>query len=73
MEVVWRGELGRAEALRRAIAPDDSEDFSITVIQVGESAKLVVGIESESLGSLKASIDDVLACLTAADASLDSV
>ena len=71
--IIWKGELGRGEALLAAISPDDPEDFSVELQKEGDQARLRIGVSSEGLGRSRASVDDILACLAAAEAGLDSL
>ena len=71
--IVWKGELGRGEALLAAISPDDPEDFSVELSKDGNRAHLTIVVSSEGLGRSRASVDDILACLAAAESGLDSL
>jgi len=71
--IVWKGELGRGEALLAAISPDDPEDFSVELRIDGEQAHLRIVVSSEGLARSRASVDDILACLAAAESGLDSL
>ena len=71
--IVWKGELDRGEALLAAISPDDPEDFSVELRKDGNQAHLTIVVSSEGLGRSRASVDDILACLAAAESGLDSL
>ena len=71
--IVWKGELDRGEALLAAISPDDPEDFSVELSMDGDQASLRILVSSEGLGRSRASVDDILACLAAAESGLDSL
>ncbi len=71
--IVWKGELDRGEALLAAISPDDPEDFSVELSKDGSQAHLTIVVSSEGLGRSRASVDDILACLAAAESGLDSL
>ena len=71
--VVWRGGRERGEALLAAIYPDDPDDFSAELVQNGDSVELKITIESDGLGQSRATVDDILACLAAAESGLDSI
>ena len=71
--IVWMGELGSGEALLAAISPDDPEDFSVELSKDGNQAHLTIVVSSEGLGRSRASVDDILACLAAAESGLDSL
>ena len=71
--IFWKGEIGRGAALLAAISPDDPEDFSVELRKDGDQARLRIVVSSEGLGRSRASVDDILACLAAAEAGLDSL
>ena len=71
--IIWKGELVRGEALLAAISPDDPEDFSVELQKDGDQARLRIVVSSEGLGRSRASVDDILACLAAAESGLDSL
>ena len=71
--IIWKGELSRGEALLAAISPDDPEDFSVELRKDGDQARLRIVVSSEGLGRSRASVDDILACLAAAESGLDSL
>lgn len=68
VEVVLRfeGEPGRASALAQAVAADDPETFELQ--QQDGSLRLVV--QGTQLATVRRSVDDLLACLAAAEAGL---
>ena len=70
---VWKGELDRGEALLAAISPDDPEDFSVELSKEWNQAHQTNVVSSEGLGRARASVDDILACLAAAESGLDSL
>jgi len=71
--IIWKGEFGRGEALLAAISPDDPEDFSVELRKDGDQAHLRIVVSSEALARARASVDDILACLAAAESGLDSL
>ena len=71
--IVWKGELDRGEALLAAISPDDPEDFTVELSKDGDQANLRIVVSSGGLGRSRASVDDILACLAAAESGLDSL
>ena len=71
--IIWKGELDRGEALLAAISPDDPDDFSVELMPDGNRAQLRIVVSSEGLGRSRASVDDILACLAAAESGLDSL
>tara|TARA_B100000902_G_scaffold331943_1_gene329651 strand:- start:71 stop:310 length:240 start_codon:yes stop_codon:yes gene_type:complete len=71
--ITWKGELGRGKALLAAISPDDPEDFSVELSNEGDLSELRIVISSDGLGQSRTSVDDILACLAAAESGLDSL
>ena len=71
--IIWKGELSRGEALLAAISPDDPGDFSVELQKDGDQARLRIVVSSEGLGRSRTSVDDILACLAAAESGLDSL
>ena len=71
--IIWEGELVRGEALLAAISPDDPGDFSVELRNDGDQARLRIVVSSEGLGRSRATVDDILACLAAAESGLDSL
>ena len=71
--IIWKGELVRGEALLAAISPDDAEDFIVELRKDGDQARLRIVVSSEGLGRSRTSVDDILACLAAAESGLDSL
>ena len=71
--IIWKGELVRGEALLAAISPDGPGDFSVELRKDGDQARLRKVVSSEGLGRSRASVDDILACLAAAESGVDSL
>jgi len=71
--IIWRGPKKRGEALLAAICPDDPEDFSAELSDEGQDSRLSIFISSEGLGRSRLAVDDILACLAAAESGLDSL
>ncbi|MDG1533124.1 MAG: KEOPS complex subunit Pcc1 [Candidatus Thalassarchaeaceae archaeon] len=73
-EIVWVGDSGRAEALFAAISPDDPETFEAEILGNGDgTADLKIIVKGENLRSVRATVDDLLACLAAAESTLNAV
>ena len=73
-EARWIGERARGQALLSAIQADDPEMFSAQLSELSDGLfELVVKVESNSIPSLQSTMDDLLACLAAAEASLDVI
>ncbi|MDC3291032.1 KEOPS complex subunit Pcc1 [Euryarchaeota archaeon] len=68
--VTWSGSKEDAQALVQAISPDDSESFVIDLDIMGDSATLTIKVSEESVRTLRTTIDDILACLSAAESAL---
>ena len=73
-EARWIGERERAQALISAIEADDPEMFSAELNELEDGrVELIVRVESGSIPSLQSTMDDLLACLAVAEASLDVI
>ncbi len=73
-EARWIGERERAQALISAIEADDPEMFSTELNELEDGrVELIVRVESGSIPSLQSTMDDLLACLAVAEASLDVI
>lgn len=73
-EARWIGERERAQALISAIEADDPEMFSTELNELEDGqVELIVRAESGSIPSLQSTMDDLLACLAVAEASLDVI
>ena len=70
----WIGDAGKAQALLSAIEADDPGMFTAEVINLDDGqAELIVGVTAETITTLQSTMDDLLACLAAAEASLDAI
>ena len=73
-EARWIGGAERATALLSAIKADDPEMFSAEINELEDGGfELVVTVTSENISTLQSTMDDLLACLAAAEASLDVI
>tara|TARA_Y100001970_G_C14186101_1_gene832702 strand:- start:1086 stop:1325 length:240 start_codon:yes stop_codon:yes gene_type:complete len=73
-EARWIGELERAQALISAIEADDPDMFSTELNELEDGqVELIVRVENGSIPSLQSTMDDLLACLAVAEASLDVI
>ena len=73
-EARWIGERERAQALISAIEADDPEMFSTELNELEDGqVELILRVENESIPSLQSTMDDLLACLAVAEASLDVI
>lgn len=68
--VTWSGSKEDAQALVQAISPDDSESFVIDLEIMDDSATLTIKVSEESVRTLRTTIDDILACLSAAESAI---
>ena len=70
----WIGDAEKAQALLSAIEADDPGMFTAEVINLGDGqAELIVGVTADTITTLQSTMDDLLACLAAAEASLDAI
>ena len=73
-EARWVGDRERAQALISAIEADDPEMFNAELTEMDDGqVELVVQVESSNIPSLQATMDDLLACLAVAEASLEVI
>ena len=73
-EARWEGPRTRGEALKSAISADDPEDFEIELNEIDENnVELIIRVSAENLRTMQVTMDDLLACLAAAETSLDAV
>ena len=73
-EARWVGDRDRAQALISAIEADDPEMFTAELTEMDDGqVELVVRVESSNIPSLQATMDDLLACLAVAEASLEVI
>tara|TARA_B100000035_G_scaffold199135_1_gene170160 strand:+ start:156 stop:398 length:243 start_codon:yes stop_codon:yes gene_type:complete len=68
--VEWIGRRDMAEALLKSIQPDDPESFKSEIIDIGDNVRLSIVVSSAELGQMRATMDDILACLSAVEGSL---
>lgn len=71
--IIWRGEMDRGKALLAAISPDDPDDFHVELVEDGELSRLSIALSSKGLSQSRTTVDDILACLAAAESGLDSM
>ena len=72
-ELVWVGSRERAELLLASIKPDDPGFFHGDIVDVGGTSELRIVVSTESLSSVRSTMDDILACLSAVESSLDAL
>ncbi|MFL2493873.1 MAG: KEOPS complex subunit Pcc1 [Candidatus Thalassarchaeum sp.] len=70
-EIVWCGSEQRARSLLAAISPDDPASFQAEISGEGDSAELKITVTGKKLETVRSTVDDLLACLAAAESSLD--
>ena len=71
--ILWTGSNERGEALLAAISPDDPDDFTAELLDFNDHVELRIGVTADGLGQSRSSVDDILACLSAAESGLDSL
>jgi len=69
--VVWTGSREVAENLLESIMPDDPESFESEIVESEDGVNLTILISSSELSELRATVDDILACLSAVEGSLE--
>ena len=71
--IIWTGSKERGEALLAAISPDDPDHFTVELLDFSDHVELRIGVTADGLGQSRSSVDDILACLSAAESGLDSL
>ena len=69
--VIWTGSRELAENLLESIIPDDPESFESEIVESEDGVSLTILISSSELSELRATVDDILACLSAVEGSLE--
>ena len=72
-ELVWVGSRERAELLLASIRPDDPDFFQGEIVDVGDASELRIVVSAESLSGVRSTMDDILACLSAVESSLEAL
>ena len=70
-EIIWCGSGKRARSLLAAITPDDPDSFQASITGEGDTTELKIVVVGEKLETVRSTVDDLLACLAAAESSLD--
>lgn len=65
----WAGNHEELEVLKASIEIDDPESFEIVILD----DKMEIRVYSTSLRTLRSTVDDILACLAAAESALNQV
>ena len=63
----WTGKPDELEALKASIEIDDSDSFDIIILE----EVMEIRVNSTSLRRLRSTVDDILACLAAAESALN--
>ena len=71
--VVWTGSRDVAENLLESIMPDDPGSFESEIVEDDDGVSLVIVVSSSELSELRATVDDILACLSAIEGSLEAL
>ena len=73
-EARWIGDRERAHALLSAIEADDPGMFTAEIANLGDNrVVLTISVTADSITSLQSTMDDLLACLSAVEVSLDAI
>ena len=72
-KIIWRGGKDEAESLLAAIIPDDPDDFYASIVEEDGGVALRIVVESATLGSSRSTVDDILACLAAAESGMRAI
>jgi len=71
--VDWTGHRDIAEALINSIQPDDPDSFRYEITEIDNGVTLSIFVSSCELGRIRATMDDILACLSAVEGSLGAL
>lgn len=71
--LVWSGSKSRAEALLAGISADDPHTFNAEIIEVNNIWELRILVVGKSLGNVRSTVDDLLACLGAIESTLNAI
>ena len=69
--VVWTGSRGVAENLLESIMPDDPDSFESEIVESEDGVSLTILVSSSELSELRPTLNDILACLSAVEGSLE--
>lgn len=73
-EARWIGPRERGQALLIAVTADDPEFFDVRLNDLeNNNVELVIQVDAENIASLRSTMDDLLACLSAVESSLDVI
>jgi len=67
--LTWFGNSSQLEVLKSSIEIDDADSFEIVI----KDNQMEIHVSSPSLRSLRSTVDDILACLSAAEATLNEI
>ena len=67
------GSRGHIEALLAGISADDPDTFDAKIIQNKEDFQLKIVVSGENLATVRSTVDDLLACLGAIEATLNTL
>ena len=71
-EMVWVGDLAKAETLLSAIEGQDSAENELDTESHGEQARLRIHVKGNDLREVRDQVDSLLAALASAEAKFDS-
>jgi len=71
--LVLNGSRSHIEALLAGISADDPDTFSAEIKENNEGWELKIKVEGESLGRVRSTVDDLLACLGAIESTLNAI
>ncbi len=71
--LVWEGSQSRAEALLAGISVDDPDTFNAKIVEKNGLWELRILVEGASLKNVRSTVDDLLACLSAIESTLNAI
>lgn len=71
--LVWAGTQSRAEALLAGISADDPDTFNTEIVEIEGVWELRIQVSGKTLKNVRATVDDLLACLAAIESTLNAI
>ncbi len=71
--LILNGSRSHIEALLAGISADDPDTFNAEIKEINEVWELKIKVVGESLGSVRSTVDDLLACLGAIESTLNAI
>lgn len=73
-EARWVGPTKLGQSLLASITADDPGSFETELLTLqNDTVELIIRVSADSIGTLRSTMDDLLACLSAVEGSLDVI